>query len=637
MDAPAGRQSKRFSVPGINGNSLNRRSTIFSSILSRGSRPAKLKLPGPAIPAEIVYRIAWFIKCGHSCRTCYLRDLAAFCLCTRTFHFYATSLLYDTIVVAPPDNIHDERQVRHVARTLTLLYRTLSSAPGLAALVRELVLPDLAKGRRSMRIDLSTPHAQDVANVIVCCPNLERVRGLTGYFPQPMGLYPALPIAHALYSRPLLKEHIWWASVESTHFLRFGFQINEFPGYHMNWAHLERLVLRGWVARGGTINPGFSHSIFYNIFRFLPSLLYLYVTSFTSNEFTRETLMAFCFLPRLEAVRLERLGGISTRDVLRWLDLVPPEVKGRLRSLSLIDLEYVALTVEDMKELFANTTGLKNFTLRQSRPLLLDSQIGPIGQMGYREEGLMDDQPSCWCPSLSSLHWEVSPSQPSNAWLKHCIVQGGFPGLRSIRAPLDEDCMLQDLCRPCTLEATGALYRYARSIPGGDDTPVTQALARTANRVVYEMQLAANNYHGQPAQFQSRLNQIEFNIRPTHPYFQSFLLEDSDLEWVKKGVTPAELTQDNNADELSEMSHTTELQTGEWCDGGQVDGAGGEPDVPGQANRPAVHRRASASATRRSSVFGNMGTMLGGRAKSNHHPARRRSLRDLDISLKDFF
>ena len=76
MDA-AGRQSKRFSVAAAaaNGAAVNRRSSIFGSILSLGSRTSKSKLPGPAIPAEIVYRIAWFIKCGHSCRTCYLRDL----------------------------------------------------------------------------------------------------------------------------------------------------------------------------------------------------------------------------------------------------------------------------------------------------------------------------------------------------------------------------------------------------------------------------------------------------------------------------------------------------------------------------------------------------------------------------------
>src|SRR5438876_12282822 len=118
MDAPTGRQSKRFSVPGINGSTINRRGSIFGNIFSVGSRTSKLKLPGPTIPAEIVYRIAWFIKLGHSCRTCYLREVAAFCLCARTFHFYATSLLYDTIVAAAPDKINDERQVGHVARTL---------------------------------------------------------------------------------------------------------------------------------------------------------------------------------------------------------------------------------------------------------------------------------------------------------------------------------------------------------------------------------------------------------------------------------------------------------------------------------------------------------------------------------------
>ncbi|KAH0564758.1 hypothetical protein GP486_001852 [Trichoglossum hirsutum] len=632
MDAPTGRQLKRFSVPGINGVPLNRRSSIFGSFLSRGSRAPKLKAPGPAIPAEIVYRIAWFIKCGHTCRTCYLRDLVAFCLCTRTFHYYATSLLYDAIVIAAPDDINDERQVRHVARTLELLHRTLSSAPGLAALVRELVLPDLAKGRRSMRIDMSATHAQDVANVIMCCPNLERVRGLTSYFPQPMGLYPALPIAHALYSRLVLKEHIWWASVESTHFLRFGFQINEFPSYHMNWAHLERLVLCGWLARGSTINQGLSPGIFLNSFQFLPSLSSLYVSSFVSTEFTKETLMSLCTLPRLEAVRLEQLGGISTRDVLKWLDLIPPGTKGRLRSLSLIDLEYVVLTVDDMRELFANTPGLKRFTLRQSRPLLLDSQIGPVGQLGYREEGLMDDQPSCWCPSLSHLHWEVSPPQPSNAWLKHCIVQGGFPGLQSIRAPLDEDCMLQDLCRPCTLEATDALYRQGQSLNAS--LPVMQALARTANRVLYEMQLAATNYQGQENYFQSRMDLIAFNIKPAHPYFQSFLMEFSDLEWVKKGVTPKELTQENEADGLIDSMHITGLQTGEWCEGGQSDGGEEKPDTSRQANKNVAPRRASTTASRRSSV---LGTLLGGRARSNHHPARRRSLWDHDTSLTDFF
>ncbi|KAI9866866.1 MAG: hypothetical protein M1813_000808 [Trichoglossum hirsutum] len=632
MDAPTGRQLKRFSVPGINGNSLNRRSSIFGGILSRGSRASKLKVPGPAIPAEIVYRIAWFIKCGHSCRTCYLRDLVAFCLCTRTFHYYATSLLYDTIVVAAPDDINDERQVRHVARTLVLLYRTLSSAPGLAALVRELMLPDLAKGRRSMRIDMSTAHAQDVANVIMCCPNLERIRGLTSYFPQPMGLYPAFPIAHALYSRLLLREHIWWSSVESTHFLRFGFQINEFPSYHMNWAHLQRLVLCGWLARGSTINQGLSPAIFHNVFGFLPSLNSLYVSSFISTEFTKETLMSLCSLPRLEAVRLEQLGGISTRDILRWLDLIPPGAKGRLRSLSLIDLEYVVLTVDDMRELFSNTPGLKRFTLRQSRPLLLDSQIGPVGQLGYREEGLMDDQPSCWCPSLSHLHWEVSPPQPSNAWLKHCIIQGGFPGIQSVRAPLDEDCMLQDLCRPCTLESIDTIYRQGQSLNAS--VPVMQALARTADRVLYEMQLAANNYQGQTNYFQSRLNQIAFDIKPTHPYFQSFLMECSDLEWAKKGVTPKELTQENEAGDLIDSTRATELQTGEWCDGGQSDGVEEKPDLFGQANRNVVPRRASTTASRRSSV---LGTFLGGKTRSHHHPARRRSLWDHDPSLTDFF
>ncbi|KAI9787109.1 MAG: hypothetical protein M1839_003344 [Geoglossum umbratile] len=651
MDALARRQQKRFSVSGAgdNGGPINRRSSIFGSILSLGSRTTKLKLPGPAIPAEIVYRIAWFIKCGHSCRTCYLRDLVSFCLCTRTFHYYATSLLYDTIAIAAPGNINEERQVRSVARQLVLLYRTLSSAPGLAALVRELTLPDLTRGRRSMRMDLSQTHAQDVANVIVCCPNLERVRGLTSYFPQPMGVYPALPIAHALFSRPLLKEHIWWASVESTHFLRFGFQINEFPGYHMNWAHLERLVLRGWLANGSTINPGFNHAIFSNTLRLLPSLNSLYITAFTPAEFRSETLMTLCSLPRLEAVRLERLGGISTRDILEWLNMVPPGAKGRLRSLSLVDLEYVVLTVDDMRELFQNTPGLKQFTLRQSRPLLLDSQIGPIvGRLGYREEGLMDNQPSCWCPSLSHLHWEVSPPQPSNAWLRHCIIQSGFPGLKSIRAPLDEDCMLQDLCRPCTLEAADALYKQGASLNAS--FPVMQALARTVDRVLYEMHLASNNYHGPHTPIQSRFNQIVFNTTPSHPYFQSFLMEEADLEWVKKGVTPAELTHDNTggiADDPNLIS--TGLQSGEWCPGGDQDNNtpedqnntanninnnnGNPPTDPPPHRSASILRRASAP-TRRVSMLGNI---LGGKTRSQQHPPQRRSLWDYDAKLVDFF
>jgi hypothetical protein len=642
MDA-AGRQPKRFSVAGTGANSvpISRRSSIFGSILSLGSRTAKLKLPGPSIPAEIVYRIAWFIKCGHSCRTCYLRDLVSFCLCTRTFHYYATSLLYDSIVIAAPDNINDERQVRHVTRQLVLLYRTLSSAPGLAALVRELTLPDLARGRRSMRIDLSQSHAQDVANVIVSCPNLERVKGLTSYFPQPMGVYPALPIAHALYSRPLLKEHIWWAGVESTHFLRFGFQINELPSYHMNWVHLERLVLRGWLANGSTINPGFSHANFSNIFKFLPSLNSLYITAFTPAEFRSDTLMALCSFPRLEAVRLERLGGISTRDILEWLNFVPPEAKSRLRSLSLVDLEYVVLTVDDMRVLFQNTPGLKQFTLRQSRPLLLNSQIGPIvGNLGYREEGLMDSQPSCWCPSLSHLHWEVSPSQPSNAWLRHCIIQGGFPGLKSIRAPLDEDSMLQDLCRPCTLEAVDALYRQGISLNAS--FPVMQALARTADRVIYEMHLAANNYHGHPNPIQSRFDQIVFDVTPSHPYFQSFLMEEADLEWLKKGVTPAELNHDNTGSDMDGANIvSTGLKFGEWCAGTDQNNPAddhnqntiGPPTTETPHKAQTLPRRATAPA-RRVSMLGNI---LGSKTRSHQHPARRRSLWDHDAQLIDFF
>ncbi|KAI9680173.1 MAG: hypothetical protein M1829_001410 [Trizodia sp. TS-e1964] len=595
------RLSRRFSVLPSK-TSLNRRASVFGSLLSLNSSSRAKPPPTTLLPPEIIYRIAWFIKVAHTCRTCYLRDLNSLCLSNRTFHYYLTSSIYTAIAIPAPDSRALDAHVAQVIKRLALLHRTLSGAPGLAELVRDLSLPELPSHAWGLENTFGGPDAATLVGLIISlCPLVQRIRGLHSYFPQPMGLFPAFPISHAIYRSPHLREQIWWARSTKLRFLRFGFRLSDFPSYHNAWVRLENLALCGWRARGSVLNPGLSPRHFTAIFAALPSLSQLYLVAFTKGELPGEILGALSRIP-LKSLRLEDLEGVQVRDVLIYLHETPLGILSSLRTLALLSLPSAIFGAQDISTLLSLSVNLKRLTIRQnSDRFTLANRYYPL-----------ELQPVAWNASLTHLHWEVLPADPANAWLCHCMIQGSFPGLLAVRAPQDVRGEIQATCRPLALAQVQALHHQL--VMAGASSAMIPVLTRVAARIVSELQ----------EDTRPRLAHVAFDIDIVDPDMKSFLLEEEWLERVKMG---------NKEEEVTEEVLQSRLGAGAWCDSSE------------RATEALVRRATTGSiltSRKRKSTWGLSlglgGLNLGwGAGVTTAHAPRRRDLWDEPVGFDAFF
>ncbi|EKD13181.1 hypothetical protein MBM_08624 [Drepanopeziza brunnea f. sp. 'multigermtubi' MB_m1] len=265
-----------------------------------------------------------------------------------------------------------------------------------------------------------------LASLIVACPNLERFPGFYSAYDHEF-----TKLVHALSTRAKLTEKVRIISA-SPYRRQHRFNISadadnefiDFFGHHSNWTYLKTLVLH--CSPGGTIDS----LVFTDIFYSSPSLENILVSSYPATSFNGETLLS---LPSLKSVRLDNLPGVTADGLSSYGSHARTDF---LTSLSLISLPLLSQPV--LTRLFSHLKSLVRSTISQA-----PSPSLPNGVEIYLHPYLASS-------TLQYLHWEfTNPSdrQATDIFAKS-TESGGFPALRTLRAPTDPDGTLQRLCRP---------------------------------------------------------------------------------------------------------------------------------------------------------------------------------------------
>lgn len=379
-----------------------------------------------------------------TCSTCWMRDLCSLAVTCEKWATAAREKLYERTWLVGPDSIlHIKKKFKMKAGSrLKLLRRTLRGNDLLAGYVKELKVPDVAEAGLSKKE--YDNYMDSVAALVMACPNLERL----------LGLYPAYNhefsrLTHALSTRTKLREHIWniEASPHQRQFRRpsdtsrpssrYGNgstagalrpdEYTSFLSNHSRWNRLETLVIH--CQPGGTINPGLLSEVLTS----LPTLSHLALSHLPTLP--RDL---FAVLPPLQSLYLSHLPTLGPADLS--LSQVPSSRAAQtITSLSLYYVNITDLTL--IARLFSKLPILSTFTLKQD--------ISPSLPRG--ETIIL--HPYLASSSLRKLTWDLlipsdEEQRDATRILARSVKEGGFPGLRVLRAPTDYDGALQAVCRP---------------------------------------------------------------------------------------------------------------------------------------------------------------------------------------------
>ncbi|OQD84142.1 hypothetical protein PENANT_c014G00731 [Penicillium antarcticum] len=336
---------------------------------------------------------------------------------------------------------------------LKLLRRTLRERKLLANLVYELRVPQLDLIFTTTRQSVQWQEYRDlVASVVMVCPNLERLLGLSIPYHHEFDR-----LTHALSTRKKLKEHTWVlgeAAEVSEVSPRDDFcpgslgpsQMFEFLDYHTSWSSLETLMLYG-LNGNGALEP----SIFLRMFDLLPSLRNLCISSFNEDAFADSTLLC---LPPLESLRLENLPGITDAGLTQYTSR--PE-SNSLKTFVLVEQNIESILV--ISKILSSLRQLERFKIVQTEkcPTLPkeDMIFQPIlasSTLKYLHWDVACPDPGTALTQLDTLPFQKSTktSNTPNSHLAQSILSAGFPELESLRAPNDVEPpgALQAACRP---------------------------------------------------------------------------------------------------------------------------------------------------------------------------------------------
>ena len=338
---------------------------------------------------------------------------------------------------------------------LKLLRRTLRERKLLANLVYELRVPQMDLLLTTAKQSAQWQEYRDlIASVVMVCPNLERLLGLTIPYHHEFDR-----LTHALSTRKKLKEHTWvlGEAAEVTEMSPRGdscpgslgpSQMFEFLDYHVQWTNLETLMLYG-LNGNGALEP----SLFLRMFDLLPSLKNLCISSFNEDAFADSTLLC---LPPLDSLRLENLPGVTEGGLVQYASRAESR---SMKSFVLVEQNIESLLV--ISKILSSLRQLERFKFVQTGK----TPIMPNDEMVF--------QPVLASSTLKYLHWDVAcpdpgtaltqldslpfqnPSKNSdtpNSHLAQSILSAGFPNLESLRAPNDVEPpgALQAVCRPIT-------------------------------------------------------------------------------------------------------------------------------------------------------------------------------------------
>lgn len=359
-----------------------------------------------------------------SCETCHLRDLCALSLVDRTWDRAVRPKLYGRIHIVGNDSPMQMKRFKNkFGVRLKLLRRTLRERRILAQHVREIKVPRLQPDTAAIdmrNVDL-------VASVVMACPNLEK---LVGFYPVYGHVFDRL--SYALSTRPKLKEHVWLIGENpaitdrSRKQLPPGLmdtqQADQFLHFHESWCALSTLFLRSH--KQGVLE----RDIFIDTLHRLPVLRHLCISSFDIDDFDDVALQS---IPHsLQSLRLQDLEGVTFWGLSEFSRNQSAQ---SIRQLSLINLDIKYLSA--ISNLLLRLQNLHRFTLVQdSSPEVAD------GELVF--------QPVIASQQLRYMHWDILIPGSANKNLANSIRTGGFPSLRTLRAPSDHDGQLQMVCRP---------------------------------------------------------------------------------------------------------------------------------------------------------------------------------------------
>ncbi|KAJ5130764.1 uncharacterized protein N7515_006803 [Penicillium bovifimosum] len=466
--------------------------------LPKFTEPIQRRVP-QEVYEVIIHHLEELHKGQHQagCTTCFQRDLHALALTCRSWEKAVRGPLIHIVGNDSPAQLKKYRLKR--GSRLKLLRRTLRERKLLANLVYELRVPQLDLLFTTTKQSSPWQEYRDlVASVVMVCPNLERLLGLSIPYHHEFDR-----LTHALSTRKKLKEHTWIlgeAAEVSEMSTRDDScpgslgpsQMFEFLNYHTSWSNLETLMLYG-LNGNGALEP----SISLRMFNLLPSLRNLCISSFNEDSFDNNALLC---LPPLESLRLENLPGITDAGLSQYTS--------RPESLSLKTLVLVEQNVESLlviSKILASLRQLERFKIVQT------------GKCLKLPNEHMIFQPILASSTLKYLHWDVAcpdpgtaltqldtlpfqkptkPSDTANYHLAQSIISAGFPQLESLRAPSDVEPpgVLQAACRP--IPKGQALLRPDRySLPRSSHGSVnTRPLALPAGNNLTSARIRAQTF-----------------------------------------------------------------------------------------------------------------------------------------------
>ncbi|PLB36575.1 uncharacterized protein BDW47DRAFT_108457 [Aspergillus candidus] len=393
-------------------------------------------------------------SCQSGCVTCFQRDLHALSLTCRPWEKAVRARLYNRIHIVGNDSPAQLKKYKlKRGSRLKLLRRTLRERKLLANLVLELRVPQMDLLFTTSKHSTQWQEYRDlVASVVMVCPNLERLMGLSIPYHHEFDR-----LTHALSTRRKLKEHTWIlgeapeVSEDSPRSTSCPgslgpLQMFEFLDYHASWTNLETLMLYA-LNEKSALEP----SLFLRMFNLLPSLRNLCISNFNDDAFGDSALLC---LPPLESLRLESLPGVTDTGLTQYTSR--PE-SGSLKSFTLIEQDIDSLLV--ISKILSSLRHLERFKFVQTNRCPTLSVDGIVFQ------------PILASSSLKYLHWDVACPNPGtaltkfdsapfakppkhvdtpNSHLAQSILSAGFPNLEALRAPSDIEPpgVLQNVCRP---------------------------------------------------------------------------------------------------------------------------------------------------------------------------------------------
>lgn len=382
---------------------------------------------------------------------------------------------------------------------LKLLRRTLRERKLLANLVYELRVPQLDLLFTTTKQSSPWQDYRDlVASVVMVCPNLERLLGLSIPYHHEFDR-----LTHALSTRKKLKEHTWILG-EAAEVSEMSprddscpgslgpSQMFEFLDYHTSWTNLETLMLYG-LSGNGALEP----SISLRMFNLLPSLRNLCISSFNEDSFDNNTLMC---LPPLESLRLENLPGVTDAGLSQYTSR--PE-SATLKTFVLVEQNIQSLLV--ISRILSSLRQLERFKIVQTEKCLslpnehmIFQPILASSTLKYLHWDVACPDPGAALTQLDTLPFQKStkPSDTANYHLAQSIIAAGFPQLESLRAPNDVEPpgALQAACRPI-LKGQALLRPDRYSLPRSSHGSVnTRPLALPAGNNLTSARIRAQTF-----------------------------------------------------------------------------------------------------------------------------------------------